>query len=299
MGPSKTSSSKGKNVDKSTAWSEWKWDGELQRHWSWRYGPSGELEYEYRPSQTTQQQQETPRSTGDNVMLSSTPSAFSTTQGSGNAGTQLYTGQASTTMAALAQKYQTSAPTNSDSYYTTTTTTTPSTTASSQGFGTRSGSISYSTQPVLSSGSSSAATGFNTYGSSTSNYSEYDGNNDVASTFSGMSLNQQPTIPERGYVESSGTIRRPTDNADREQLDPRYRVIPERDQRKFWRVGRVFMMLWTEPALKKGGSRNGTHYSTVWLDEGAYSEIRRFVVIREGYGNSICSLVTSSPTIIA
>lgn len=289
MGPSKTSSSKGKNVDKSTAWSEWKWDDELQRHWSWRYGPTGELEYEYRPSQTTQQQQETPRSTGDNVILSNTPSTVSITQGTGNTGTQLYTGQASTTIAALAQKYQTSAPTNNDSYYTTAT----SANTSSQGFGSRTGGISYSTQPILSSsGSSSSAAGFaNTYGSSTSNYatSEYDDTNDVTSTFSSMSLNRQPTIPERGYVESSGTIRRPTDNADREQLDPRYRVIPERDQRKFWRVGRVFMMLWTEPALKKGGSRNGTHYSTVWLDEGAYSEIRRFVVIREGYGNSICS----------
>lgn len=285
MGPSKTSSSKGKNVDKSTVWSEWEWDNKLQRHWSWRYGPSGELEYEYRPSQTTQQQQETPRSTGDNVMLSNTTSNVSTTQGSGN--TQLYTGQASTTIAALSQKYQTSAPTNSDSYYTTATS---ATTSSPGGYGARTGGISYSTQPVLfSSGSSSSAA--NTYGSSTSNYAtnEYDDTNDVTSTFSGMSLNRQPTIPERGYVESSGTIRRPTDNADREQLDPRYRVIPERDQRKFWRVGRVFMMLWTEPALKKGGSRNGTHYSTVWLDEGAYSEIRRFVVIREGYGNSICS----------
>ena len=50
------------------------------------------------------------------------------------------------------------------------------------------------------------------------------------------------------------------------------------------------MMLWTEPAkTAMGGTRNGTHYSTVWLEQGVYSEIRRFVVMREGYGNSICS----------
>jgi hypothetical protein len=71
-----------------------------------------------------------------------------------------------------------------------------------------------------------------------------------------------------------------------------YRVIPDKEQRKFWKVGRVFMMLWTEPAAKVpygGGTRDGSHFSTVWLSEQAYSEIRRFVVIREGHGNSICS----------
>lgn len=52
------------------------------------------------------------------------------------------------------------------------------------------------------------------------------------------------------------------------------------------------MMLWTEPAAE-GSTRNGTHYSKVWLDQGVYSEIRRFVVLKEGYGNSICSYVVS------
>jgi hypothetical protein len=54
------------------------------------------------------------------------------------------------------------------------------------------------------------------------------------------------------------------------------------------------MMLWTEPANDTrvpagGGTRNGSHYSTTWLGGTAYSEVRRFVVIAEGYGNSICS----------
>jgi len=55
----------------------------------------------------------------------------------------------------------------------------------------------------------------------------------------------------------------------------------------------VFMMLWTEPAGPQvppgGGTRNGSHISTTWLGQEAYSEIRRFVVIQEGWGNNICS----------
>jgi hypothetical protein len=76
-------------------------------------------------------------------------------------------------------------------------------------------------------------------------------------------------------------------------------VVPEKDQRKFWKVGRVFMMLWTEPAVKVSENlRFGSHFSTVWLGEKAYSEIRRFVVIREGYGNCICSYVAGSAHVI-
>lgn len=73
-----------------------------------------------------------------------------------------------------------------------------------------------------------------------------------------------------------------------------YREVPTNEQRKFFKVGRVFMMLWTEPAgprVEAGGGTlpNGSHISATWLDGKAYSEIRRFVVLQEGYGNSICS----------
>lgn len=42
------------------------------------------------------------------------------------------------------------------------------------------------------------------------------------------------------------------------------------------------MVLWTEPAgqVNPGLTRNSTHFSTVWFGEQAYSEIRRFVVVR-------------------
>jgi len=63
-----------------------------------------------------------------------------------------------------------------------------------------------------------------------------------------------------------------------------------KDQGKFWKVGRVFMMLWTEPARAAGGqSRDGTHFSSTYLNGTAFSEIRRFVVIKVGYGSNICS----------
>ncbi|KAI4674400.1 uncharacterized protein J4E88_008134 [Alternaria novae-zelandiae] len=45
---------------------------------------------------------------------------------------------------------------------------------------------------------------------------------------------------------------------------------------------RVFKMLWTEPAgqMNPGKTRNSTHFSTVQYGETAFSEIRRFVVVR-------------------
>ncbi|QSZ31367.1 hypothetical protein DSL72_000932 [Monilinia vaccinii-corymbosi] len=78
-----------------------------------------------------------------------------------------------------------------------------------------------------------------------------------------------------------------------ETLDARYMVHAGFKQNDFWRVGRVFMMLWTEPAAEskvpaQGGTRNGSHFSTTFLGQQAYSEIRRFVVMVKGHGSSIC-----------
>jgi len=54
------------------------------------------------------------------------------------------------------------------------------------------------------------------------------------------------------------------------------------------------MVLWTEPAGIQCTGRDkaaqyGSQLSTTYLNGTAYTEIRRFVVIGEGYGNSICS----------
>jgi len=67
-----------------------------------------------------------------------------------------------------------------------------------------------------------------------------------------------------------------------EQLDARYRRVAQPSRATFFVLGRVFKMLWTEPAgqMNPGKTRNSTHFSTVQYGETAFSEIRRFVVVR-------------------
>lgn len=53
------------------------------------------------------------------------------------------------------------------------------------------------------------------------------------------------------------------------------------------------MMLWTEPSGARldtplGGTRDGSHFSVIYMGGTAYSEIRRFVVIGDGHGSCIC-----------
>jgi len=50
------------------------------------------------------------------------------------------------------------------------------------------------------------------------------------------------------------------------------------------------MMLWTEPAgrVNPGRTRGSTHFSVVKYSETAYSEIRRFVVVRNKGAFSQC-----------
>ncbi|PQE19809.1 heterokaryon incompatibility protein [Rutstroemia sp. NJR-2017a WRK4] len=82
-------------------------------------------------------------------------------------------------------------------------------------------------------------------------------------------------------------ITKASDGANKEVLDPRYSTVGY----EFWKVGRVFMMLWTEPAgikAQRGGTKNYSHISETWLSEKAYSEIRRFVVVKDDHGNCSC-----------
>ncbi|KAF1832445.1 hypothetical protein BDW02DRAFT_649110 [Decorospora gaudefroyi] len=68
-----------------------------------------------------------------------------------------------------------------------------------------------------------------------------------------------------------------------EPLDPRYRRVSPNSHVRFYVPGRVFKMLWIEPAgiQSPGKTRGSTHYSyTVKYGEQAYCEIRRFVVVR-------------------
>ncbi|KAI9814564.1 MAG: hypothetical protein M1827_003119 [Pycnora praestabilis] len=77
-----------------------------------------------------------------------------------------------------------------------------------------------------------------------------------------------------------------------EKLDPTYRRI--RNARRFFRPGRVFKMLWIEPA---GATRMtddpekttmSSQYSMVMFNEFAYTSIRRFVIVQEGQDSCLC-----------
>ncbi|TVY85290.1 hypothetical protein LSUE1_G001296 [Lachnellula suecica] len=322
-----SNNSKGKGVDKSTSWSEWTWDSRGY-YYSSRYGSEGQLQYDYRypeSTQTSQQQQQTPRTPGDNVILNpgSAPPLSASNSGSYGAQGGVYSGVSGTTiLGSGTPSYQTRPTTSTypppDSYYTT------SSASDSQSLASRAPGATYSPELTRypSSSSNTGSFGSSAVDSPNSEYASPSrgGYDETTAAFRNLTLSgRPPVIPEQGQSafchifivafptdfdidyagSSSGAalylpqtpsnyIKRTPNSPDKERLDPRYRCVSEKEQRKFWKVGRVFMMLWTEPAATSS-TRNGTHYSTVWLEQGVYSEIRRFVIIKEGYGNSICS----------
>lgn len=177
---SNSSSSKGKNVDRSTDWSDWQWDQTQRLSYSYRYNTAGEVEYRYPESttQTHQHQADTPRSAGETPFSTSGSTVPESSIRGG------YSGQSSTysrtdpnDSGASYQGYQTN-PATSDSYYTTT----PS---NNQAVATRGPAVSYSPS------SSQSSTLYNT--TSKSPYSPsnrgYDDEGEVSSAFQAMSLN--------------------------------------------------------------------------------------------------------------
>jgi len=73
-------------------------------------------------------------------------------------------------------------------------------------------------------------------------------------------------------------------------LDPLYKRVKQKDQKEFFRTGRVFKTLWVEPA---GHTSTGRGLSTVSFGESAYAEIRRFVVLSSTELYSRCSPITT------
>lgn len=93
-----------------------------------------------------------------------------------------------------------------------------------------------------------------------------------------------------GGNKSRRHITSTNDERNFEKLEPSYKRIASHSWNNFFIPGRVFKMLWTEPAgqLNPGKSRGSSHFSVVYLNENAYSEIRRFVVIRNKNNFSQC-----------
>ncbi|PQE22094.1 heterokaryon incompatibility protein [Rutstroemia sp. NJR-2017a BVV2] len=101
--------------------------------------------------------------------------------------------------------------------------------------------------------------------------------NQLATTSLSQPQIQASRIPEVAHQNS-------------EVLHPGYRRIDK--PARFFTLGRVFMMLWTEPAGRQPNSNPASErsrFSEVILGSHAYSEIRRFVVIKPGKGHCLCS----------
>jgi len=80
-----------------------------------------------------------------------------------------------------------------------------------------------------------------------------------------------------------------------ETLDPSYKVR-NRDYKDFFRPGRVFQTLWTDPwtsTTNEGNQTFQSRISVVAFNQKVHSKVRRFVVVRQGDRFCTCLPVTS------
>lgn len=97
-----------------------------------------------------------------------------------------------------------------------------------------------------------------------------------------MSADKRPLLP--------GLIAGTPEQGSHEKLDPSYRIRRRHEAHTFFQKGRVFSMLWAEPAGETASrhvtSEDGTRkcfrpgYSEGRFGEVVYSTIRRFVIVR-------------------
>ncbi|KAH7348831.1 hypothetical protein BKA65DRAFT_268549 [Rhexocercosporidium sp. MPI-PUGE-AT-0058] len=300
-----SSNDRGKTTDRSTSWSEWSWDG--RGFWiSSRSNEFGVQEYEYRYPEASLER--TPRTLGETNLQQSLYPNVEPSHGNNSSSDQpgSYTTSTSTVLPSYTQQatsYFVSESSHGTSHNTSDLESShhPSSISIAVNPLSRTlspNSISGPISPSQSQGSSSYPTQQESHGSNDFEY--------MVQRTRDLTLTSPQPINEQGHAEMStsgqlswqkdgGRIRNPQPSQPFEQLDQRYQVIDTKRLDKFWRVGRVFMMLWTEPAKgykdapHMGMSRNGSHFSVTYLNGKAFSEIRRFVVIRKNYGNCICS----------
>ncbi|KAF4630156.1 hypothetical protein G7Y89_g7987 [Cudoniella acicularis] len=101
-------------------------------------------------------------------------------------------------------------------------------------------------------------------------------------SMSGSTPSGNTGAPQSGRVGTPGA---------KEKLDSRYQ-IRNYDYKKFFRPGRVFSTLWTDPTSEKT-NRNQTFISEVMYGEKVHTKIRRFVVVRQRDKCCNCLPVTS------
>ncbi|KAK0118618.1 hypothetical protein ONS95_007502 [Cadophora gregata] len=268
------------STDKSSSWSDWTWD--QRGFWvSSRYGPSGTVEYDYKFSetpQTSKQDQATPR-TADTDYIKH-PENLNFSYESFDAGS--YATPEDQVQARYTTNFSSSIQSQSASSYRHT----PSSYAKDDN--------EYATSSVRQEWSASG--GSNTASQPSQNY----GTADLPTRLTGLNINKTTPFQQQSYAlpgnyqPNTGKSTSRAASFTGGELDERYKVVDTRNQKKFWQVGRVFMVLWTEPAgiqctWREKGNQYGSQLSTTYLNGTAYTEIRRFVVIGEGYGNSICS----------
>ncbi|KAB8301557.1 hypothetical protein EYC80_003401 [Monilinia laxa] len=278
---------KGKALDQSTPWTNWIWDD--RGYWyQTRTGSTGEQEY-YCPSGTEHPSAtpRTPGSVGPNFANNSQPILSPQTTTSSNAYTtsQAYNYGATNHDATSTPSYASIAAI--DSYYSASNTTNPG----------------YGTIPTVHNSNAAWSSSYAPTDSVSWQHAENIATSSIEDTTRGINSMSLTTpraplpnafgshVAER--LENAKHIYKAPNSGDTETLDSRYKSCGGLRQDDFWKVGRVFMMLWTEPAAQSkvpgdGATSNGSHFCTTFLGQQAYSEIRRFVVVLKGHGSSIC-----------
>ncbi|RFU31077.1 hypothetical protein B7463_g5255, partial [Scytalidium lignicola] len=111
---------------------------------------------------------------------------------------------------------------------------------------------------------------------------------DTAYTTAEYSASAEPTSsPQQSSVQQAQHSRT---HSTTTQLDPSYQVR-SKDYKDFFRVGRVFSILWSEPTT--ANVNDGHFVSEVAYGENAFTKIRRFVVVKQRSKACSCLPVTS------
>lgn len=124
------------------------------------------------------------------------------------------------------------------------------------------------------------------------NASRYDPVSGISNQLANTTLSGSPGPRDPAFLASNRLVSGDNTGGKKEKLDPRFCVIKE--PKRFFKVGRVFAVLWSEPAGEQPAGKNvdwndEDDYETIGrFGERVHTKIRRFVVVREGDRHSTC-----------